>query len=97
MAVEATKEVADCTGPNVIAGSLTPGLNINAIKPQSVLVDHPVNAIIAATAERPNCVGYRAAVTHIEKQPDNQSLENSRGAPIIRCRSSCADAASICF
>jgi hypothetical protein len=42
-------------------------LDINSIKPERVLVDHPVNPVVAATPERATGIGGRPAEAHAKK------------------------------
>jgi hypothetical protein len=50
-------------------------LDVDAIKPKRILVDHAVNTIVAAAPERSARINGGAAVAHAEKQVDHKTLE----------------------
>src|SRR5258707_14414579 len=50
--VEAPKKISDCTRTNLIARSVPLGLNINSIQPKDVLINNPINSVVAAAAKR---------------------------------------------
>ncbi len=64
MAVEAPKKVPYCAGANVVADRVAFSLNVNPIKPECVLVDYPVNSVVAAATKRAASISSRTAITH---------------------------------
>ena len=50
MTIQTSEEVADGPRPYVVAGRIALGLYVNAVKPESILVNDAVNPIIARAA-----------------------------------------------
>lgn len=68
MVIQATKEIANCAGADVVSSGVSLGLYINAVKAKSVLVYYSVHAIIARAAQGLTAL-FRAgtSVAHAEK------------------------------
>ena len=78
VAVEAAEEIPYRTGTNVVANGIALGLNINAIKPKSVLVNHAINSVVAAAAKGAASIGNGTAKSHAQKQIDDKALKKIR-------------------
>lgn len=50
-------------------------MDINSVKPEPILINHAINAAIAAFAEAEGRLIVTAAVTHADQQIDNHLLE----------------------
>ncbi len=78
MPVKAPEKVPDGSGPYVVAFSIPFRLNINPVKPEGVLINHAVNAVVAAPSDSATRIGSRTAEPHAEQQIDNQALKKVR-------------------
>ncbi len=56
MTIQTAEEVADRSRPDVIAEAIPLGLNVHSVQSQWVLVNHPVNPVIAGAAECAPCI-----------------------------------------
>ena len=56
MTVQTAEEITNRARTYIVAGRIAFGLDVNAIKAESILVNDPVNAIIAGTAESATCI-----------------------------------------
>jgi len=75
MAVEAAEEVPYRAGTNIVADSVAFGLHVNAIKPKGVLVDHPINPVVAGAAKGATGVGNGTPETHAQKKIDDKAFK----------------------
>ena len=78
MAVEASKEIPYRTGANVVAEGIAFRLNVDAVKPECILVDHAINSVVAATAKCAASIGDGTAKAHTQKQIDDKALKKLR-------------------
>ena len=78
MAVEASEEIPYRARAYVVADGIAFGLNVNAVEPECVLVDHAVNSVIATAAKCAASIGDGTAKAHIQKQIDNKALKKLR-------------------
>ncbi len=78
MPVKAAEEIPDRSGPNVVAICVAFGLNVNPVEPEGVLVDHAIDAVVAAAANRAACIDGGPAKAHAKQQIHNKTLEKVR-------------------
>src|SRR4051794_21755690 len=78
MAVEAAEEIANGSRADIVAQCVALGLNIHPVEAQIILIDHAINAVVAATANSASGVRHGPAKTHAQKQIDDEPLEEIR-------------------
>jgi hypothetical protein len=81
MTIKASEEVSNRPRADTVAFSISFGLYVNTIKSKGILINHAINTVIAAAAERTPRIGRGSSKTHAKQQIDDEALEE-RG----RCR-----------
>jgi hypothetical protein len=61
------KKIPNRPRADVVAFCVALGLDVDAIKPEGVLINHTVNTVVAAAAERASSVRRRTAVAHTKE------------------------------
>jgi len=61
------KKIPNRPRADVVAFCVALGLEVDAIKPEGVLINHTVNTVVAAAAERASSVRRRTAVAHTKE------------------------------
>lgn len=67
MTIQATKKISYRTGSYIVANGVSLGLNIDTVESKSVLINHPIDAVITTTSNCPTRSSSRTPKAHTEE------------------------------